>query len=529
MVRLTAAARRRTPFRSNIQESTVPAPTGGWDAISALAQMPADRAVQLDNFIPRPGYIEPRRGSIEWATGMGSSTPVETIMAYYGGSSADDRMFAVAGTTIYDATSAGAATPTTVTTLSSARCEYTNFTNSSNLHYQFVCNGVDTPNIYNGTTWADTAITGVTQSDLVQPCVYNGRLWFTRINSLVPVYLDIGAIAGAAHEFPIGNFAGMGGYLQRIATWSVDTRQTVNDYLAFITSRGQVIVYVGTDPADADAWQLVGVYNIGRPLGRRCSLKVAGDLAIITIDGVSSMNEALIADRSTGKRQSITERILGAINQATSTYGDNVGWQIISYQTESLVILNIPVTTNVTQMQFVMNALTGAWCRFPTGLNANVWEIFNDDIFFGGNDGVLYQWNVGSSDNGENISCVAKSAFNYFGDRGHVKRFTMLQPVLTSDGTVTPGTGINVDFGQNGTISTPVPSMGIGPLWDSAIWDTAIWPLDNTNQADWITVSGLGHCASVLTQVTTADNGSDLGVTLQLNSWQIMYERGGPL
>ncbi len=105
----------------------------------------------------------------------------------------------------------------------------------------------------------------------------------------------------------------------------------------------------------------------------------------------------------------------------------------------------------------------------------------------------------------------------------------MLQPVLTSDGSVTPGTGINVDFGQNATISTPVPATGVGPLWDSAIWDTAVWPLENTNQADWITVSGLGHCASVVTQVTTADSGSDAGITLQLNSWQIMYERGGPL
>ncbi len=528
MVRLTAAARRQTPFRSNIQEETVPAPTGGWDAISALADMPANRAVQLDNWIPRPGWIEPRRGYIEWGTGMGASTPVEALMAYYAGSSANDKFFAVAGATIYDVTVAGAASATTVTTLSSARCEYANFTNSSNLHYQFVCNGVDVPKIFDGSTWADTAITGVTQNDLVQPCVYNGRLWFTRVNSLVPVYLDIGAIAGPAHEFPIGNFAGMGGYLQRIATWSVDTRQTVNDYLAFITSRGQVIVYVGTDPADATAWQLVGVYNIGRPLGRRCTLKVAGDLAIITVDGVSSMNEALIADRSTGKRQSITERILGAINDATSSYADNFGWQLVSYATQSLVLLNIPVTTNSEQQQFVMNALTGAWCRF-LAVNANVWEIFNDDIYFGGNGGIVYQWDIGSSDDGSDIACVAKSAFNYFGDRGHVKRFTMLQPVIISDGSVIPGTGINVDFGQNATISTPVPATGIGPLWDSAVWDTAIWPLENTNQTDWITVSGLGHCASVVTNVTTSDSGSDAGVTLQLNSWQVMYERGGPL
>jgi hypothetical protein len=101
--------------------------------------------------------------------------------------------------------------------------------------------------------------------------------------------------------------------------------------------------------------------------------------------------------------------------------------------------------------------------------------------------------------------------------------------VLISDGSVIPGTGINVDFGQNATISTPSPVTGLGPLWDSAIWDSAIWPYENTNQADWITISGLGHCASVVTNVTTADSGSDAGVTLQLNAWTVMYERGGPL
>ena len=527
-MRLTAAAKRQVPFRSNIQAASLPAPTGGWDAISALANMPPDRAVQLDNFVPRPGYIEPRRGYIDWADGMGATTPVQTITAYYAGNPSDDKMFSIAGSTIYDTTLTGAATPTTVTALSSAYCEYANFTNASNLHYQFVCNGVDTPKLYNGSTWADTAITGVTQSDLVQPCVYNGRLWFTRINSLVPVYLDIGAIAGAAHEFPIGDFAGMGGYLQRIATWSVDTRQTVNDYLAFITSRGQVIVYVGTDPADADAWQLVGVYNVGRPIGRRCSLKVAGDLAILTIDGITSMNEALVSTRGSGKGKSITERIIGAINQATQAYGDNVGWQLVDYAPDSLVLLNIPISTNSESQQYVMNELTGAWCRF-LNINAMVWEIFNDDIFFGGPDGTVYQWEIGSSDNGDDINCTAKSAFNYFGSRGYIKRFTMLQPVLTSDGTVVPGTGINVDFGQNGTISIPQVATGTGPLWDSAIWDSAIWPFENTNQADWITVSGLGHCASVITQVTTNDSGSDAGVTLQLNAWNVQFEKGGPL
>jgi hypothetical protein len=60
---------------------SIPASIKGWDQISSLADMEPDRAVQLDNWIPRPGYLEIRRGSQSWATGVGSG-PVETIMAY---------------------------------------------------------------------------------------------------------------------------------------------------------------------------------------------------------------------------------------------------------------------------------------------------------------------------------------------------------------------------------------------------------------------------------------------------------------
>ena len=39
-----------------------------------------------------------------------------------------------------------------------------------------------------------------------------------------------------------------GGYVNAIGTWTVDTKQSVDEYLAFITSAGQVFVYQGTDP-----------------------------------------------------------------------------------------------------------------------------------------------------------------------------------------------------------------------------------------------------------------------------------------
>ena len=57
-MRLTAAVKRRPPAVV-AQGVPIPAPVGGWDAISPLANMPVDRAVVLDNWIPRPGWIEP--------------------------------------------------------------------------------------------------------------------------------------------------------------------------------------------------------------------------------------------------------------------------------------------------------------------------------------------------------------------------------------------------------------------------------------------------------------------------------------
>src|SRR5690606_28772508 len=101
-----------------------------------------------------------------------------------------------------------------------------------------------------------------------------------------------------------------------------------------------------------------------------------------------------------------------------------------------------------------MNTVTGAWCRF-LGQEANCWEVFNDRLFFGGNDGVVYESDTGGSDAGQPITYDLRTAFNYFGQRGMLKRWTMCRPLLTTNDVVTPGIAINVDFGENGVLATP--------------------------------------------------------------------------
>lgn len=549
-MRLTASfdTSKRRPLRvGNAQGSSIPAPVQGWDTVSPLAAMDPQRAVTLDNWIPRPGWIELRRGYIpKSATGL-ATTPMETVMAYNGKGSVN-QLFAIGGGTVYDCSS-NAAVATSVTALSNSRAQHLMFSNASDAQYLIFVNGADTPQIYDGSSWADTSISGsgINQDNFVHLAAYKGRLWFIETNSTSPCYLDEGAISGTATAFPLGSLMTKGGYVQAIGTWTIDTRQTVDEYIAFITSRGQVIVYEGTDPTTADTWMLVGIYDIGPPIGRRCFLRIAGDLLIISIDGVLPMSQMLSTDRAAANRTSVTSIIMNAMNQAAQNYRNVWGWQFVEYAKNTLAILNIPTTENSEQMQFVMNTLTGAWCRF-TGINANCWEVdSSDNVYFGGNNGFVYQWDRGPSDYTQNIVADVKTAFNYFGSRGRLKRWTMLQPLVNSDGLVNPSIGINVDFRSDAVLSVPSTVQPTGALWDRVSWDLVTWPTTPQQSPNWITITGLGQCASVETAVASGQSISEAvalwgtaewsvdfwshlstqNITLQLNGWNIVSEKGG--
>jgi hypothetical protein len=505
---------------------SIPASVKGWDQISSLANMDPDHAIQLDNWIPRPGYLEIRRGSRSWATGVGTATtPVETVMAYNSPNLANAKLFAVAGGKIYDATTRGAATLTTVTALSNSRMQYTNFTNAATAAWLVAANGADTPVIYNGTVWANMSLTGVTPANIFSWTVWMGRLWCTLANSTVVGYLGVGAISGAVTTFDLGQQMSRGGYINAISTWTQDSKQTVDEYIAFITSRGQVIVYQGTDPTTAATFALVGVYDLGAPIGRRCFLRISGNLWIICVDGILPMSEMLTQDRAASAKVAPTTMIQNAMMTSARLYSANFGWQFTEYAKGQLAILNIPQAENSTSVQYVMNTLTGAWCQF-TGINANCWEVLNDTPYYGGNDGTVWQWDYGAGDGSNAITATVQTAFNYFDSRGHLKRWTMVRPILTTDGSVFPGVGLNIDYGIDAPISIPTAATSASALWDTATWDVAVWPVNSAVVANWTTVEGIGQCCSIITKVSTVDNGTANGVTLQLNSWDLIAEPG---
>lgn len=481
--------------------------------------MPPDRAITLDNWFPQPGYVELRRGhALQSNTGVNS--PIETVMAYHGATASLDKLFAANAAQVYDVTGTASLSFGSMT---NARWQYVNVTTSGG-HFLWICNGADTPRYWNGSTWTVTAITGVTPTSIVHVNVHKNRLWFVMLDSTKAAYLPTNAITGAATEFDLGPLFTDGGYLVAMGTWSVDGGNGPDDYAAFISSKGQVAIYSGTDPDSATTWSLKGVFQIGPPIGRRCLTRVGADLAVISVDGVLPLSRALVIERGVSVSVSLTANIQPTMNQAARDWSANFGWQLISYPKGTRAILNVPALANSAQQQYVMNTVTGAWCRF-IGMPANCWETFKERLFFGGNDGKVYEADVTGADNGVAIVADLETAFNYFGRRGNLKRWPMVRPILTTDGILTPGIALNVDFGHDAPISTPASIASASAMWDVAIWDSALWPLGQRTTADWTTVAAIGYCASIRTRISNASTGTSAPI-LQINGYDILMEVG---
>lgn len=466
------------PLRDNntrkavVTPVTYPACVEGWDASTALAAMPKLRAVQLKNWFPQPGYLEIRKGWQRHSRiSSGSTTSIETVMSWNGPDT--QKMFMAGGSAIYDCTTSGTAS-SVVTGLSNARFQWTNMTTAAG-HYLVICNGADAPRNYNGSTWSTPSFTGtgITATDFIQPLVHKKRLWFVIQNSTDAAYLGTDAISGSATKFSVGANFDRGGYLQAITTWTLDGGTGPDDYMVFISSEGQVAVYSGTDPATADTWSLVGVYNLAKPIGRRCFTKYGTSPLLLTESGVLQLAMALNNEEAQLKVTSLTQHIVPAINAAAKSYGSNWGWELCVYPRGTRLIMNIPTEENTAAKQYVMNTLTGAWCEFD-GHDANCFHVFDGDLYFGYNEGAVAKADQTGADGQNPIVAVGQTAYDAGGGLGRQKRYTMVQPLIYTEGTTRVSVGISTDFVETQSISTPVGAVPATALWDSAEWDVDV-------------------------------------------------------
>jgi len=495
-------AQRRMPQQVS-KSVSLPAPIGGWNSRDVLSEMDPTDAVQLDNWFPATTSVMARSGYTRWATGI--TGHVTTLMAYTGGTA--NKLFAMNASATYNVTSQGAVgAAESFGTQSDGVWSYIN-TATPGGNYLFCVNGTDDPRTYDGTTWAVPAITGVTSSTLVWVNNHKNRLWFIQKNTLKAWYLPTLSIAGAASLQDMSSVARSGGSLWAMASWTVDAGYGVDDLAVWITTNGEVIVYRGTDPASATTWALVGVWQLGSPpsSSRRCLSKFAGDLLVICADGLIPLSGALQSSR-VQPQVALSYKIQWAVSESLSAYSSNFGWEVLYYPAENQLWLNVPVTGTgasavPTTYQYVMNTITKNWCSYSS-MNFNTFELFSDVPFAGGYGYVAKCWD-GNTDNptadtSSGITVNAIQAFNYFGNRGLLKRFTMMRPMIYSNGTPSIAGSINVDFDLTDNTAALAVNPPAASSWDSGTWDTSVWGGgDLTLSRQWQSVSGVGTAGAV--------------------------------
>jgi hypothetical protein len=241
-------------------------------------------------------------------------------------------------------------------------------------------------------------------------------------------------------------------------------------------------------------------------MGPKSLCKAGSDVLYISKDGVIPLSQGRFFQDTSATKGTITEKIMFAISQATSLYPSSLQWQIQPFPLENMLLLNVPVGTDV-QQQYVQNTISGAWCNF-TGWGANCWELYKDQIYFGGNGYVGLAWN-GLQDDTLAINADGKQAFNYFGARGVLKHWTMIRPIVASNGNPAIYANINVDFEDLSFNTSLSPFSPSGPVWDTAKWDVDLWggAADSIYKI-WLGVNGIGYCASP--RLIAATKGTDL-------------------
>lgn len=541
------------------QNAAFPAPIGGWIAnrSKALARAPnlPPGAAILENWFPTATGCKLRRGSQRWATVGEGVDPVLSLFTYNVGS--QEQFFAATRSTIYDVTTVSSPYNYTIGTeardeigvgnddvLGAARATQipvqegntggdwvtVQFSTDGGTFLRGV-NGRDAPFVYDGGAFTnDTPAYALTfedgeqaePQDMSYVWTYKRRMFFIRGNTLDAYYLPVNQIGGKLSVLPLGSIFPLGGALLFGASWSLGTSDQggLSAQCVFVTTEGEVAVYQGDDPDTIESWALVGVYRIGRPLGKKAHISAGGDIVIATSIGFLPLSEAVQREYAALSPAAVSNPIEDAWTTAV-TRRSAAEWHCVTWPDGQMVVVAPPAPATDTQKAFAANANTGAWASF-TGWNIRCMTVFRGQLFFGSDFGAVVRAYVGGSDQGTAYTGKYLGLFDDMGSVASRKIVQVARVTLQSSVQVNPTTDAHFDWLMD---LPPAPDAEVviaDNVWDSAIWNRAIWDT-NTDafvyQA-WNSVGGSGARMAPSVQITS---GATVPIDAELVSVDVTY------
>lgn len=500
--------RQRSSVTQNI---TFPAPTAGWVQSGNVVTARKDQAEVLDNFIVTSQGAR-LRGGITETDDAGAA--VTRLFTYKSGT---ETMFAATAGNIYDATDVAGGSLRVVTSGDFSTTQIS----TAGGEFLVGVNGADTGFSYNGTTFSDLALTGVSEDALDQVWLFKERLFFVEGGTQSAWYLPVESIGGTATEINLGSVFAKGGVLLFGATWSLDSGSGLDDVCIFVSDQGEVAVYEGTDPASASTWSLVGVYEIGKPLNKHGWFRAGGDLAILTEDGIIPISEALRKDRAALQASALTFPIEDAWKDAIANRTASYPISATLWQSGTLLLVGTPATENGVQVSFAANARTGGWSRI-LGWDVRCSAVYNDELYFADNAGKIYKADTGGTDAGTAYSGYYVPKFQ---DTDRLNSTVSASVTYRAPAQLTFNLYAHADY-QVDAMAVPVPSTTeSGAAWGTFVWGTDVWggSTGENTYVDTQFVRASGY--SVAPGLTITSNQSEM-IDVKLLSTRLRIESG---
>lgn len=375
--------------RPTAQAGTLPAPRGGINSVMSLASMTPEDAILTVNIDSSTYGLRVRPGYSEYATNFtGDST--KSIIPFTGSSAngQNDRLFAATSDGIFDISDSTEA-PTKVVDFpikssDAGWCIFVQVVNDNGDHVLLVTDGANGLHRYLESTglWTKPVVTGPT-GVLVFCTVWKQRVWFIEENSTSAWYTDIGTFSGNATEFNFGNKFRYGGNLVALYSWTLDAGDGADDYLVSVSSAGDVVVYSGTDPSSPNTFGQIGRWFIGAlPAGRRVGSQFGGDLLLLSVYGLISMQDLLRGQNPFTNEASLSWKVQGFLSDLMRLTRTVLGWEVKLHPSLSRIIVSAPKVVAQPFRQFVYDVELEAWSIWE-GVPILTSESYKGDIYFG--------------------------------------------------------------------------------------------------------------------------------------------------
>lgn len=515
----------QTTKQPDAQLERVIAPLRGWVENDSLASSDLMGARILDDYYVTERALRVRGGRTRVAD-IGEA--VTSVFSY--NSSGLQRLFAASATAVYDIT---ALDPNTVPTADYSGQTGGTYTTAqigtAGGQFMYAVNGSDTPRYYDGSTWTTSTMTGATIANLSHVFLHKSRLWFTDGTSQSAYYLPVDSVTGALSEFTLRGVFQLGGRLLFGTTYSADSGSGLDDRAVFVSDRGEVAVYEGTDPSSASTWGLVGVYKMAPPLGKNAFEQTAGDVIFATEQGIFSLTALMSKPVADLRATAVTEPISTSWRFYAGQYDAATSIEMLRWPTFDVMFVSLPSSDSDV---LVSNMRTTAWSRFRNW-DIQSMTIYNDLVYFGSANGYIYLAQSGGTDDGEAYTSRVSMAPRDMGSPATYKSVSLSRATLSKTvGTILAQISFDTNYGTTfPAIPAAAPDFSLGALalWDAGLWDTALWddsalPDLITEVGGWQSQGATGFAVSPQVQITTSMTNAP---TVEFNALDIVYSSGG--